>query len=709
MHNGDVLGDEGRKALNACVKVKIYGKPETRRYDREATLKRLRGCYAPGDFDEWFVCSFNYTDQPTLPNDLVHTHEDYAKSEKATYNIVDIHNALVKCDEKSYVDKYPREGPGSDKLRALIDKSREDIKREYEEARNNPEERVKYSWIVAQRRVRDCFVGRFPGDRQLMLIGKCRPYNIQDIHDAVVDVERRLFHEEYLGLGEGEIYKTWENINEQRAAIEKEYEEAIHSAGISQKYSQSEAEQRVEACYFGSFPPGVVILPVKMDESGIPKPTQEYDIFDIRKALHHFNEKLPLDKYPDEGPGSAELRKLIDECRNDLKKECEMATCGTDGEQKLHEYSLCEAECRVRDCFAGPFLDDTDIFPTRKDQSGVPKNSQSYDIFDIKEACDYFDAKKLCEKYPEEGTEYDKIKQSIDEQRNSIQREYETATTDIEIEHGSGFIIYNHFIITNKHVIETYLNETESHEIHISNAAIDDLSCKVAHSEVGKDLALLYCSDLNLEQCEICPLQLSNRSVLPGMSVFTFGYPMSHTDETALFVIGNVSGFKRKYGSPSMIVLNCSLNSGNSGGPVLRWVNSQLKVVGVATQKHFKEILTFEERETIEKIRKSLETQAIPDLPDSVKLYNRPQSVYYLDPKNCQTPMTLLTLKLYDALETHSQFNLSNALPGMLVVDFIKDSISKYTGEHKEELAEVVELAKDHVNILSSGHLSASQ
>jgi len=53
----------------------------------------------------------------------------------------------------------------------------------------------------------------------------------------------------------------------------------------------------VEGCYFGSFPPGVVILPVKMDESGIPKPTQEYDVFDIRKSLHYFNEKLLLDKY----------------------------------------------------------------------------------------------------------------------------------------------------------------------------------------------------------------------------------------------------------------------------------------------------------------------------------------------------------------------------------------------------------------------------
>ena len=66
--------------------------------------------------------------------------------------------------------------------------------------------------------------------------------------------------------------------------------------------------------------------------------------------------------------------------------------------------------------------------------------------------------------------------------------------------------------------------------------------------------------------------------------------------------------------------------------------------------------------------------------------------------------MNLLTLQLYDALETHSQFNLSNALPGHCVVEFIKEpigkykvedkddkeTISKHKGEDKEELTEVV-------------------
>ena len=93
---------------------------------------------------------------------------------------------------------------------------------------------------------------------------------------------------------------------------------------------------------------------------------------------------------------------------------------------------------------------------------------------------------------------------------------------------------------------------------------------------------------------------------------------MSHIGETALFVNGRVSGSKKTYSDqcPSLVVLNLSLNSGNSGGPILCWIENQLKVVGVATQKHFKEFLTFEERDKIEKTRQSLQTITMSDIPD---------------------------------------------------------------------------------------------
>ena len=42
MNGCDVLDEEGRKALDACVKVKIYGRPQTRLYDYNSTIERWR-------------------------------------------------------------------------------------------------------------------------------------------------------------------------------------------------------------------------------------------------------------------------------------------------------------------------------------------------------------------------------------------------------------------------------------------------------------------------------------------------------------------------------------------------------------------------------------------------------------------------------------------------------------------------------------------
>ena len=323
----------------------------------------------------------------------------------------------------------------------------------------------------------------------------------------------------------------------------------------------------------------------------------------------------------------------------------------------------------------------------------MPKIYQTFDIFDIKQSLDYFDAKKFLEKYPEKGHISNEIKKHVDEQREHILREYEIATTNVEIDHGSGFVISDHFILTNKHVIETCLYQ-KGFEIHISNAAIGELHCEVVHSDPGKDLALLYCPDLNLHQSRISPLQLSTQPLLPGMQIFSFGYPISHTEETALFVNGNVSGSKRILFNHSMAVLNCSLNSGNSGGPVLSWVDGKVRVVGITTQKHFKEILTLDEMNAIENIRKSLQTRTISDVKEcDLNFLSRGAPIEEI-PKSCHVSLHLLTLKLYDALKTHSQFNLSNALPADLVVEFIRNFIPEYKGEHKEELIKVIELSQ---------------
>ena len=125
-----------------------------------------------------------------------------------------------------------------------------------------------------------------------------------------------------------------------------------------------------------------------------------------------------------------------------------------------------------------------------------------------------------------------------------------------------------------------------------------------------------------------------------------------------------------------------------------------------------------DERQTIEEIRETLQTCVIPEVSEFHREYEnysshsnssfagsqsqllslsrgpKPNPSYILlstpDPR--LPTMYLLTLKLYDALETHSQFSLSNAVLGLHVVEFVKGLISKYEGKHKDELIEMVKV-----------------
>ena len=675
---GDVLGSEGRKALNACVKVKIYGKPEVRRYDVFSARERFCRCYVRQkglnslDVDNEFEITLN-TDENTK-----------------TYNIVAIHNALVKFDNMPYVEIYPKLGTGSDEIKKLIDKRRGDVEKEWNEAKANPGGRQKYSLAVAQRRVKDCYAGNFPSNKWLLHPSSFKEsFSIKDIYDSVQHRDGRIL--ETCCYQNRDVY---EQISELRADVETKYNESAASTGTLHKYTKEEAQQLLQKCYSGRDGPpkernGKVFY--GCDICGI-KPL--VCIFEIHDALCKYDDEMQqFHKYPEQGPGSDELKRSIDAHRADLKEEYENFRKDGESRPPACKYSYSEAKRRVGDCYASTGPGIVDLFLQKKDQVGMPRIYQTFDIFDIKTSLDYFDTKFFLEKYPDKGHITDELKREIEENRASIAHEYKEATAIDEIEHGSGFIIQDHFVLTNRHVIDTYLDDEHSYEIRFSNESIGELSCKVAHVDPGKDLALLYCPDLNLQESGICPLQLSTQPLLPGMQIFSFGYPMSHTEETALFVNGNVSGSKRILFNHSMAVLNCSLNSGNSGGPVLSWVDGEVRVVGIATQKHFKEILTLDEINTIEDIRESLQTHTISDVQE--------RDVNYLShgffprgiPTSCHISLHLLTLKLYDALETHSQFNLSNALPGDLVVEFIKNFIPECNGERKEELIKVVELS----------------
>ena len=818
MHSiSDVLGDEGRKARDACVKVKIIGRPENiAKYRWDKAWERIEKCYPL-----WlpaFLPGSQVLQRLVLPTETA----EYGRPNRSKIcDIIDIHNGLVNLDEMLYVDKYPKPGPGFEEKKKLIDERRADVKREWEKARANPKARHRYSWLVAQRRVRDCYAGSFAGDgcHGLSFLtpfekGTSDPNKLYDIFDIYHAVE---WYDKALSFdprGWRDLF--WKKFGTERENIEREFKEATSDYGKLSEYSRDEACERVKNCYEDCFKPVAYgyegfkiaygkIKYLSVEVCGLSQQNQTYNIFDIQKAVQYYDEKSVVQKYPDDDePGSDELKnsilknnfgvkkeyeetkrsfskysrseaeKRVRDCFLDLLEDVELFSSESDIDQtydifdihkmlccmdmdtnyyrsrntvidcdnyhqrsmeveknrdaitveckktkcSLGKYSWSEAERRARDCFVGTLKGDVDVFlPLEKENSQIPKSQQTYDIFDIKKAIDHFDIKKLCDKHIDEKAPnylYFRERNDLaDKNRAEIQEEYAKATTKIEIEHGSGFIVHDHFIITNRHVIEDAVNDGNTKEIYISNLTIGELRCEIFnYTDTAKDLALLYCQELNIKQYGITPLHLSSEPLLPGLEIFSIGYPMSHTGETALFVNGHVSGSKETYSDyrPSLAVLNLSLNSGNSGGPVLSWIGNQLKVVGVATQKHFKEILTLEERETIEKIRKSLQTSSISGISDEAIEYASCHRDFarVAVPDACQTPMFLLTLKLYDALETHSQFNLSNALPGRYVIEFIQETIGQYEGKHKDELVKIMKWTTDCANILPSGHHSAS-
>ncbi|XP_068676337.1 uncharacterized protein [Montipora foliosa] len=724
----DVLGREGRKALNACVKVKIYGRPERQKYDWEQALSRLRRCY-DGVSQPLFeyLHSKNFLllpDENGDPNEI--------------FDIFDIRDAMVRCDELPYVEKYPRPGPRCDEMKELIDRRRAAIERKCRETTDNPE---KYSWLVAQRLVRDCFAGGFPRDEGLVpdseLHSTCAiDGSVRFWNDALFLPEIRT---DAAGptsaFGLRVSYGAPVNRDSLResiakaAELEKNQNERTSGSMETGLYSGFEAARRVQECYSNAWVlPVNDIFPFKPCED--PDRRDSYSIIDIDEAVKYLDGKKAIQKYPeDDYPGAHDLKRLIDKCSTEVYEE----------RARGHvKYPRMEAERRVRDCFAGPgpveFAVKNEVLLSKKGEkeegSWVSKANQTYNIFEIKKEVDRLDSKMLGDLLLE-GTY-----ETATKARAEITEEYNKASQKDEIDHGSGIIVQEHFVVTNMHVIEDVMYDA-SKEVSIFNAVFGECSCEVVHYDAHKDLALLCSKDgLKLEEKEISPLQLSSQSLLPGMQIFAFGFPMSHTGETALFVTGHVSGSKVKFSGQTLVVLNCSLNGGNSGGPILCWVKGQLKVVGVAMQKHFKEILTLEERLKIEKIRESFQTSTICGVSDEeilsatfsssdpceiplkqFKLFSgekrrramssssdpcqNPLEQFGFsgekrkratssssDPR--QIPLNLLTLKLYNALETHSQFNLSNAVPGRDVIDFIKDTLGKYNGQHKEELSQIL-------------------
>lgn len=234
-----------------------------------------------------------------------------------------------------------------------------------------------------------------------------------------------------------------------------------------------------------------------------------------------------------------------------------------------------------------------------------------------------------------------------------------------EVDYGTGFIIRNKLIITAYHVVaDATGNSAVEMEIRVSNARIQNgLKCLVVKCDEQNDLALLECEELDVKKIGISPLQLSKQAPLQGMSVFTLGYPVSHTGKTALFLNGYVAGETgERHGRPDpLMTLNIPLDCGSSGAPVFwRW-KGELSVVAVVKEKHLKRVSSCWEESLVERVRSSLNTFSTDTINWDL------QAVVGM----LRTFASLMN-KWLDSSEKNCQRYLSNAVQAHFVSDLLK-------------------------------------
>ncbi len=132
---------------------------------------------------------------------------------------------------------------------------------------------------------------------------------------------------------------------------------------------------------------------------------------------------------------------------------------------------------------------------------------------------------------------------------------------------GSGFSIKENLIITNAHVVGS------SKKVAVNLYDGSTLKGNVIKIDTEKDLALIAVSKL------IPPLKVNSDSLSIGQEVYAIGAPK---DMPYTMTKGIISALNRKLGKNTYIQIDASVNSGNSGGPLL---SENGEVIGIITLK----------------------------------------------------------------------------------------------------------------------------
>ncbi|MCO6456845.1 MAG: trypsin-like peptidase domain-containing protein [Pirellulaceae bacterium] len=163
-----------------------------------------------------------------------------------------------------------------------------------------------------------------------------------------------------------------------------------------------------------------------------------------------------------------------------------------------------------------------------------------------------------------------------DDLRNKLNVLIERADSFDTLGSGAGFAVAEPgLILTNFHVVD-------------GAAALEARIEGVAGNVPGKVVATDPQHDLALIQLEVAdpdllkPLQLSTRSIGRGVAVGAYGYPLEESLGRGLKVVTGVVSATHEQTETGMMLLDCRVNPGNSGGPLCIATG---EVVGIVTAK----------------------------------------------------------------------------------------------------------------------------
>jgi len=143
---------------------------------------------------------------------------------------------------------------------------------------------------------------------------------------------------------------------------------------------------------------------------------------------------------------------------------------------------------------------------------------------------------------------------------------------------GSGFVVAeNGYIMTNHHVIKEF--EAGRLVVRLPGKKAP-VPAEVLASDASEDLALIKV-DLP-EDVKLQPLRFSTVQLERGTRVGAFGYPLGDSVGKGLKLTTGIVSATQQQSENGMVLLDCRVNPGNSGGPLC---DVQGNVVGIVTAK----------------------------------------------------------------------------------------------------------------------------